>query len=394
MNWVRKAILRAFWCALTLTQAVAAEDLSIQIAYVHKPIIIAPTLSNLDPRPLTEGLDGAVLAIEENKTTGKFLGQDFNLTALEIPPDGDATGVLSKALEDFDYLLLNLPKADMLWLADSATNTSKILFNVNLDDADLRTSACHKNLLHTLPSTAMLTDALAQFAFKKKWTKWALIAGPTPNDLARAASYETSARKFGIKIVGRKEWSFGGDMRRNAAQEVPLFTQSFKKHDMMIVADPRNDFARYVQYNTWIPRPLGGAAGIKPTAWARAVEQYGAVQLQNRFRNASGRQMRPIDYASWAAVRSLGEAMNRTQSNDPAELYSYLLSEKFALGGFKGRSLSFRSWNGQMRQPVALAHNDAVVAMAPLEGFLHQRNELDTLGFDKAESGCKAFDGE
>jgi hypothetical protein len=29
--------------------------------------------------------------------------------------------------------------------------------------------------------------------------------------------------------------------------------------------------------------------------------------------------------------------------------------------------------------------------MAPLEGFLHQRTELDTLGIDEAESQCQAF---
>ena len=33
----------------------------------------------------------------------------------------------------------------------------------------------------------------------------------------------------------------------------------------------------------------------------------------------------------------------------------------------------------------------AVTALAPLEGFLHQINELDTLGVDAPESPCTAF---
>ena len=37
------------------------------------------------------------------------------------------------------------------------------------------------------------------------------------------------------------------------------------------------------------------------------------------------------------------------------------------------------------------ATDRAVVAMAPLEGFLHAENELDTLGTDRPETLCKAF---
>jgi hypothetical protein len=33
----------------------------------------------------------------------------------------------------------------------------------------------------------------------------------------------------------------------------------------------------------------------------------------------------------------------------------------------------------------------ALVTLAPVEGFLHQRNEMDTLGLDEPESACTAF---
>jgi len=36
-------------------------------------------------------------------------------------------------------------------------------------------------------------------------------------------------------------------------------------------------------------------------------------------------------------------------------------------------------------------HSNAVVASAPLEGFLHRVSELDTLGLDEPESDCQAF---
>ena len=101
--------------------------------------------------------------------------------------------------------------------------------------------------------------------------------------------------------------------------------------------------------------------------------------------------MRPRDYAAWAAVRTLGEAVTRTGSATPTDLRAFILSDDFELAGFKGRPLSYRRWNGQLRQPVPVVQPRALVAEAPVEGFLHQRNELDTLGLDQGESACTAF---
>ena len=162
----------------------------------------------------------------------------------------------------------------------------------------------------------------------------------------------------------------------------------------MVIADEANDFARYILFNTWEPVPVAGSDGMVPAAWHRAVEQHGAAQLQSRFHDRAGRDMRPIDYAAWAALRSIGEAVTRTGKGDAASLRGYILSEQFELAGFKGRKLGFRSWSGQLRQPIPLAHHSAVVALAPLEGFLHKRNEVDTLGLDKPNSACRAFEGD
>ena len=101
--------------------------------------------------------------------------------------------------------------------------------------------------------------------------------------------------------------------------------------------------------------------------------------------------MRSVDYAAFAAVRAIGEAVTRTGSAEVKVLRDYLLSPDFELGAFKGRPLSFRNWNGQMRQPVPVVHANAVIAVPPMDGFLHPINELDTLGFDQPESRCSAF---
>ncbi len=101
--------------------------------------------------------------------------------------------------------------------------------------------------------------------------------------------------------------------------------------------------------------------------------------------------MTELDYAAWAAVRSFGEAVTNTGSGEPGILRGYLLSGKFKLAGFKGVALTFRNWNGQLRQPILLVAPRMLVTVSPQKGFLHERSELDTLGYDKPESGCHSF---
>ena len=41
----------------------------------------------------------------------------------------------------------------------------------------------------------------------------------------------------------------------------------------------------YLAYRTWAPRPVAGTQGLVPTSWHWTHERWGAVQLQNRFRD-------------------------------------------------------------------------------------------------------------
>jgi ABC transporter substrate binding protein (PQQ-dependent alcohol dehydrogenase system) len=95
------------------------------------------------------------------------------------------------------------------------------------------------------------------------------------------------------------------------------------------------------------------------------------------------------DYGAYLAVRAIGEAAVRTHSNQMQAVKNFLLSDQFTLQGYKGNPLSFRRWDGQLRQPILLAAPRSLVAVAPIEGFLHPKTELDTLGFDEPESTCR-----
>ena len=369
----------------------AKADVSVVVTYLRQEVPLPPVLSNLDPVPEDDGIAGARLGTDDNATTGRFLGQTHVIEVVSIPDGGDFTAAARAALALSPLVVVDAPTAQTLALADLPEAQGAVILNAGNEDPALRDDACRANLLHTAPSLDMRTDALMQFLVLRRWSALALVEGSLPADTALAGALSASATKFGLKIGARKTWAFDADMRRNASAEVPLFTQSLGDHDVLLVADAANDFARYIPFNTWLPRPVAGSDGLRPETWAPVIEQWGAAQLQSRFRDLAGRDMRPRDFAAWAALRAIGEAVTRTGSADPATLRSYMLSDAFELGVFKGRPATFRTWNGQMRQPIALVTDSAQVASAPLEGFLHQRNELDTLGQDQPESRCTAF---
>ncbi|NRQ17564.1 ABC transporter substrate-binding protein [Ensifer sesbaniae] len=369
----------------------AAAEIAIPMTYLRQVVETPPVLSNLDSIPPDRGIAGAEVALTDTKTTGSFLGQNYSLAVVSVEAGGDFPSAARKALATSKILFLEATPEDMLAVADLPEAKNALLFDIASGARRLRDMDCRSNLLHTMAEDAMRTDALMQVLKARRWTRTVLIVGPKPEDTAYAETLRASAQKFGVDILASKNWTFDTDLRRAAGQEIPLFTQDFPDYDVLLIADESDDFARYVQDNTWLPRPVAGADGLRGEGWAPVLEQWAAVQLQNRFENTTGREMNSRDYAAWAALRTIGEAVTRTNSADPAVLRAFILSDKFALDGFKGRSLSYRSWNGQLRQPMAVVNSRALVELTPLDGYLHQTNDMDTLGLDKPESACTAF---
>ncbi|MEP1535792.1 MAG: ABC transporter substrate-binding protein [Paracoccaceae bacterium] len=369
----------------------ALADTELAIGYLKVEVPQTATLSNLDVVPDNLSLAGAETGLQDNLTTGKFLKQTYSLNAMTVFTEDDPTATAQEMLAQSPYLILDAPRDVLLQIADTPEAQNALIFNVTAADVDLRDAECRANVFHSLPSFAMRTDALAQLLVKKRWSDLVMIEGTYPKDLAYAEALRRSLKKYGLKLADSKVWDAQADMRRSASQEIPLFTQGFGDYDAMLIADETQDFGRYVLYNTWQARPIAGSEGLSALTWSPVIEQWGATQLQNRFRDQHARAMHSEDYAAWAAMRTLGEALTRTNKTDVTSLRNYILSDAFELAGFKGRPLTYRNWNGQLRQPIALAHPRALVAQAPLEEFLHQTNELDSLGLDQPESTCEAF---
>ena len=382
-------IVRLLLLMISMNPSSFASPLHLDIAYLSQAIEAPSALSNLDPFIIDKGIQGARLAIQDNNTTGQFTQQSFALKETQVPVGGDAIAAFRTLVAaGYKFILLQLESAQLQQITRLPEAQTVLMFDVASKDDSLRNVSCSAQLLHMLPSRAMRADALAQYLTKKRWNRWFLTIGPDKQDQLLAAALKRAAKKFGIKIVAEKNWTDTHDARRTAQSEVPVFTQDVD-YDVLVVADEKGLFGEYLSYRTWTPRPIAGTQGLISVAWHRTHEQWGAVQLQNRFQKQTRRWMTEEDYGAWLAIRAIGESATRTASIDAGIIQSYLNSDAFALAGFKGKKLSFRHWNGQLRQPVLLAAARSMVAVAPIPGFLHQKNELDTLGYDQPESGCK-----
>ncbi|MDY6815944.1 MAG: ABC transporter substrate-binding protein [Pseudomonadota bacterium] len=386
-------IRRLFFGALLVaSQAIHAEPLVIPMGYIQWVPDRGPVLSNVIPKPADSGLRGAELATADNNTTGRFLDQNYQIDTSVADSEKDVLAAFDRMLADGVRLfVVNAPVPTLKSLTEKAGDNS-LIFNAGARDDALRTGQCYVNLLHTIPSYAMLTDALGQWLKQRRWEEVFLITGPTQADKGWADAFRRSARRFGLEIVEDKLWTFDADLRRSASKELPLFTQA-SDYDAVVVADVRGDFGEYVPFNTWLPRPVVGTQGMTPVAWHFVVENWGAAQLQNRFRELADRHMNSEDYAAWAAIRSIGTAVTALGTARPADIRSFLFSDQFQLGAFKGRKLTYRDWNGQLRQPIPLVHPRGLVARAPFESFLHPHTTMDTLGFDRPESQCRINGG-
>jgi len=370
-----------------LSLPICAASLEMEVAFIKLQQDRGPVLSNILPEPKDAGLRGAELGIADSNTTGRFLKHHYTLSITESDQWESLAAQAQQLYADgIRVFVADMPSTALQQLS-SLLGEDVLIFNSAAKDDALRTDICLNNTLHSMPSRAMLTDALGQWLKSKRLTKWLLITGATEDDKAYSAALKRAAKRFGHKLVDEKQWSFDTDLRRTAQKEMPLFTQG-KDYDVVVVADERGDFGEYVLYNTWLPRPVVGTQGLTPVTWHRVVEQWGAAQLQSRFDRLAGRWMNNEDYAAWAAVRSVAEAVTRTNSNDVNTLKAYLMSDKFELAGFKGRKLTYREWNGQLRQTIPLIHPRSLVSQSPQEGFLHPASELDTLGYDQPESRC------
>ncbi len=352
------------------------DDKRVELAYPGQP-----------GGPLDEAIEVALGETAFELDAAK-LKVDFS--TVEAKDAADTKAQLTKLeREGFAAVVLDLPAA---WIAGAAPGVKLPLVNAGSPDESLRGADCRANLFHTLPTERMRSDALAQALVSRRWTRVLVLSGPSAEDAARLAVAQASLKRYALKTVATKAFKLSADPReRDLANPLLLTAASGGEYDAVWIVDSDGELARTLPYRTALPRPVVGDAGLVALAWAPLFERFGAPQLSRRFARAAKRPMRSQDWAAWIATKAVVQAAAaNAAAPTPAAILKTMQGADFVLDGFKGTRTSFRPWDRQLRQPMLLTDGLGVVGIAPIEGLLHPKNVLDTLGTDGPESACKA----
>jgi ABC transporter substrate binding protein (PQQ-dependent alcohol dehydrogenase system) len=378
--------------------AEAASDKKLmRVYYLGKKYDEPLPLSYAEELVTDKGIQGARLMLKEANQAGNFVGHAFELDEGIVPKDGDVVAQAKEALASGHRIILaDLEPDDLLAVADLPEAKDAIIMNIRSSATKLRQEECRSNVFHIIPDYAMRADALAQYLIWKKWPKWYVLRRDTPEDKDYAAQVKRSAARYGGKVVEDQVYRLPPGARnldsghQQVQQQIPLETESAPDHDVVWVINSDDDFGDYLMYRTYRPRPVVGTQGLQATAWDKSYTESGGMHFQNAIPRIADRKPVERDYTAWLGFRAVADAAMKSGKTDPKAVKKYMLSDEFKLEAFKGQALSFRDWDHQMRQPIILGGGTRVpVSTSPQEGFLHQTNLTDTLGFDKPESKCK-----
>lgn len=338
---------------------------------------------------------GAEVGIDDAAALERVTRTKFALERITSSP-GKVAEDIAKARSErgVALFLLDLPPMELRAAAAALKGTGSLSFNVSAAEDELRREICAAEIVHALPSHAMQADALVQLLVSKKWREILLLEGPEAADAAFAAAIARAAKKFGARLAAHSKFKLGSDPRDRDLNNPALLTAINRDYDVVVVADVGLEMARLLPFATTRPRPVAGAGSLEPEAWHWTWDRSGGPQVNGRFQAKSGGlRMSSADWAAWVSVKMIAEAVLRTQSREVEKLKQYIVRTGSDPGGgfdgAKGLAVSVRAWDQQVRQPMMLGGALAVVAIAPMDGFLHQTNRLDTLGDDAPETPCR-----
>ncbi len=345
--------------------------------------------ARIELRSQGDVLNAVKMSIDDMNLITDARGLNVVLNEEKVGLESINEAVKGMVSQGVTHLIVDLPSEQVDSLAVTFSNSNILIFNTTAPDDWLR-SRCHANLLHTSASDRMIADALVQHAMFYKWKDILVLRGKTDRDDLRGDSFVQSAERYRLRIVDDRKFDLSTNPALREENNISLITSSRRDYDAVYIADEIGEYARYVPYQVIKPRPVIGATGLVGLEWHWALERYGAPQVNSRFEQMSetNRRMYWQDWSAWIATRAILTAFSKSRDPSIEAVNAYLRSHKLRLDGSKGRQMNFRPWNGQLRMPILLATHNAIIGIAPIEGFLHQTNTLDSIGADEKEFSC------
>jgi len=358
---------------------------------------------------------GATLGAEEAARTAELLGRTFELVAVRAADRAEVEDAVRRLVAEQSVCAIigGADEASFAALSEAAERHGVLFLNAACADPVKRDEHCRRHTLHVAASAAMYVDALAQWLVGEAGRRrWCFVSAATPS---ATAVYERARRALeaqGGEAAGRIEVDAGTDDFGAVLRDVERTGADLAFVDLAGEARQRflEDYSaaapgfEVAGLAPEAPGAFGAGAsgprvGIWPTLWHHTLSRFGATQLNDRFHTRFGLEMDALGWAGWFAAKVAWEAVNRASATGGTELVRFLESGRAAFDGHKGRPLSFRPWDHQLRQPLYLVKPAPgpgdeweVVAELPraARGQAAASHELlDHLGDGEAESRCR-----
>ncbi len=381
-----------------LTPAWASPSEAVRVGYLTpvRDLRLRPQDPTSPEVAALAGFVGARAAAEETAATARLLGRRFELvTAFAPTPEAAVREARRLVDHGVPFLLGGFDFASAQALAEFAQGSRVLFFNVGTPDARLRHEACARYAFHVEASDAMYIDTLADWfirglAFlvdedapegvriirRRPTRAWFLVTSQAPVWQARRRRMQVALeqRHWGGRIAGDVTVGEGAGF-----DEVFRAVRAARPDLVLLLIPPAAQLAFYEAYDrsglafevTGFPEPVTqtraffrallqaaprtARGGIRTVLWEPTYKAHGALELSARVLE---RWRHPMDgpvWASWFTVKSVWELVLRSGTSDPERLVGVLEKGSVAFDGHKGIALTFRPWDHQLRQPVAMS---------------------------------------
>lgn len=372
----------------------SAPDSAVKIGFVglKNDVRYHPQIAytRIEISPALHPVEGARLAVSDMKIVTDAAGLQLSLDEQEATDANDAVARLqAMAASGERFAVVDLPGDVLAQVGPAMADTRMTLINATAPQDALR-EMCLPNVLHAAASDRMLADAYTQFLRHRNWLKVLILQGDQPRDKEMADAFEQSAGRVGVTIVARRQFTLSTDPANRENNDTLLITGGLD-YDVIYIADSLGEYSRKLPYATLLPRPVMGSTGLTAAEWHWSWDQDSATQVTLRFQRASegNRVMSGYDWDAWMAVKAIITAYVKSRSSDPEKIDAFLKGKRLKLDGSKGIEMDFRPWDRQLRMPIVLSTSNATIGVAPFDEFLHENNDLDSLGVDQPESKCQ-----
>jgi ABC-type branched-subunit amino acid transport system substrate-binding protein len=368
-----------------------------------------------DPEVASYAVMGAQLGAEEADVTAGLFGAKVELIVEDTAtPDNILT--LARRLSAQEKPAAIIAALDDPTTAQLSAFTQQeriVCLNTTARGGELRGEKCHRLTFHVEPDLAMYTHAMGQWLVENNRKRWHYVIseGAFGQEVYHRASrflqHHGGTDLGGSTITpGRSDYKdLLAQLARGDAEAVVValsghelrhFLEQYKASGLnILLAGMPLDMI-----SLWQANP-GSLQGVWVASWYHGLERFSARELNRRFFRRFERPAEGFAWANWAAVKLIVEGVLRSTSTEATALVNYLEGAP-PFDGHKGKSLTFREWNHQLRQPLyvlkareAKSENpwDLLDLITEMPSTAARGKSvvqgLDTLGEPKTESSCR-----